>query len=81
MERLGSMVNPIDRKALVAAVDPNTGLPINPPPESELDMLVVQQANPDGTVTDGDKYRIVAPAGVLAQDGTTVVFWRLQVRK
>lgn len=87
IERMGMVSNPVDRKALVSALDPNTGLPLDPDP-SEKDVLVTFQMDDkgqeplldvNGNPMVDELLKIVAPP---ARVGTsrTVLFWRIQVR-
>jgi hypothetical protein len=86
IERMGGISNPVDRKALVSVLDPDTSLPLDPEP-SEKDVLVTFVVGQDGQpVLDmngnsmvDELLKIVAPP---ARVGTsrTVLFWRIQVR-
>lgn len=86
MERLGGMSNPVDRKALISAISPDTNLPLDPEP-SEKDVLVTIQLNDDGSPMLGaggipmedERLRIVAPPGRIGPSRMTL-YWKLQVR-
>ncbi len=77
-ERIGKMIDPVDRLALVSPFDPNTGLPLNPEPSSELDRLVTMK--PGTTNVEDETLRIVAPIGKLAP-GDVVAYFELRIRQ
>lgn len=68
-ERMGAVSNPLDKVAMVSALDPDTGLPLDPSP-SERDVLV------DGA---GKTYKIVAPPDDMGPD-VLPLYWELKVR-
>lgn len=76
-ERLGKLINPVDRKVLLSALAPDGSVLV--PPDQEQDVLVtfVQPYVAPGTV---DEFlRIVEPPGRLAP-ANIVVYWTLMVR-
>ena len=73
VERLGAVSNPLDRVALVSALDPDTGRMINPPP-TERDVLVAK--TPEGTTL---LFRIFAPPDRIGID-LVPLYWQLKVR-
>lgn len=77
MERVGKMINPVDRKALVSALAPD-GTELADP-DQELDRLVtfkVPLANPP---VEDKTLKIVQPPDRFAP-GNVVLYWELQVR-
>ena len=78
IERIGKMIDPVDRLALVSPFDPTTGLALDPDPSSELDRLVTMQ--PGTTNVEDETLRIVAPPGKLAP-GNIIDYWELRVRR
>jgi hypothetical protein len=72
MERLGANSNPLDRVALVSPLDPDTGLPLDPPP-SERDVLVASVEDREVLL------KIVAPPDSMGADIRTQ-YWRIKVR-
>ena len=77
-ERIGKMIDPVDRLALVSPFDPNTGLPLSPEPSSELDRLVTMK--PGTTDVVDETLKIVAPPGKLAP-GDVICYWELRIRQ
>lgn len=76
LERMGSVSNPADMKAIVSSLDPNTDVEVKPPP-SERDVLVV-------TRRDGSEMllKIVAPPAYIGpRSVVSQLYWRLQVRR
>jgi hypothetical protein len=61
-ERLGMGQNPVDRKVLISALTPDTGLPLNPEP-CEKDMLVTLVLSDDGSGSP-----VTSTAGVPQED-------------
>lgn len=86
IERVGSVSNPTDRKALVSMISPDTQQPLTPDP-SERDVFVALVLDEDGNpVLDGggapqvdQLMKIVAPPAPIGTNGTQL-YWRLQVR-
>lgn len=74
IERLGGVSNPVDRKAVMSALDPGTGQPLDPNP-SEKDILVTFKA--DNSIDE--MLKIVAPPTRIGPT-RIVLYWRLQVR-
>lgn len=70
LERMGKLINPIDRVALISTID------LTPPPHFGQDTLVTLIKDTD---IEDEVLKIVAPPGKLAPGGT-VVYWELQVR-
>jgi len=68
MERVGKMINPIDRKMLVSPLAPD-GTQLTPAPDHEVDVLV----------TATETLRLIEPAERLAPAGV-VLYWTLAVR-
>lgn len=86
MERLGGVSNPLDRIALVSALDPDTQLVLNPPP-SERDVLILDADSVPGLVEqfgvdEGDEvaFKIVAPPDSMGSSARTM-YWRIKVRR
>lgn len=86
MERLGSVSNPLDRVALISALDPDTLMQLNPPP-SERDQVVLDSDEVPGLVDqfgigDGDEvaFKIVAPPDSMGSSARTM-YWRIKVRR
>jgi hypothetical protein len=85
-ERLGMAQNPTDRKALISAIAPDTGLPLDPEP-SEKDTLITLVLDdqgapvltPGGAPTEDERLVIVAPPGRVGPSRQQL-YWRLQVR-
>src|SRR5216683_2302847 len=63
IERIGKMIDPVDRLALVSAVAPD-GSVLDPPPDREQDRLVTFV--PDSDQVEDEVLRISAPVGKLA---------------
>jgi hypothetical protein len=79
MERIGRLINPVDRKVALSALAPD-GSVLSPPPDQEVDRLVMLQV-PIGTPpVESQTLRIVQPPGEVAPDGSTVVYYDLVVR-
>lgn len=85
-ERLGRISNPADRKMLVSALDPFTGLAISDIDERE--MLVMLVINPDtglpfndpnGKPLEDERLRQVAPADRIGPNRREL-YWALAVR-
>ena len=86
MERMGQASNPADRKAVISALDPNSGLPLSPEP-SERDVLVTLVLDDNGVpVTNGsgipqtdELLKITAPPARVGPS-RNVLYWKLSVR-
>jgi hypothetical protein len=78
MERLGGVSNPVDRKALISVLSPETGQPVTPEP-SEKDVLVTLLIDDIGNTTEDELLKIVAPPGRVGPR-RKLLYWRLQVR-
>jgi hypothetical protein len=76
-ERVGKMIDPEDRKAMVSALVPDGSAVLSPAPDKESDSLVV--FNPDGT--EQPPYRITQRPGREEPTPGLVIFWSLQVRR
>jgi len=78
IERMGKLIDPIDRLALISALAPD-GTVLDPPPDREKDRLVtyVPGSNP---LQDDEVLHFSAPTGKL-NPGSVVVYWELKVRK
>lgn len=83
VERMGQMVNPLDRKALIASIDLDGNQILEPDPAK--DRLVTFKVDPttglaiQPLVVD-ENLTIVMTPGRIEMIGL-VVFWRLQVRR
>jgi hypothetical protein len=75
MERIGKMINPVDRKMVMSPLAPN-GKPLSPAPDQEEDWLVTFVP---GTATENEILRIIEPPERLAPGGV-VLYWTLAVR-
>jgi hypothetical protein len=75
MERVGKMINPVDRKMLMSPLAPD-GTQLNPPPDQEEDWLVTLVP---GTIIENEILRIIEPPERLAPGGV-VLYWTLAVR-
>jgi hypothetical protein len=78
MERVGKMINPIDRLALVSLLAPD-GTALTPPPDQELDRLVTFQMPLASPPVEAETLRIVQPPGKL-NPGNVTIYYELQVR-
>ena len=76
-EQQGASINPEARKARVSALAPDGLTVLDPPPDQELDVLIV--FNPDGT--EQPPYRTVAKPGREEPTPGFTLFWTLQVRR
>lgn len=79
MERLGKLINPVDQKATVSALAPD-GTLLDPPPDVEVDRLVLLQVPVTAPPVEIETLRIVEPPGKLCPDGSNVILWTLAVR-
>jgi hypothetical protein len=79
MERLGKLINPVDRKVALSALAPD-GSVLSPPPDQEVDRLVMLQVPLGTPPVESQTLRIVQPPGEVAPDGSTVVYYDLVVR-
>lgn len=79
IERLGRMIDPIDRVALVSALAPD-GSVVDPPPDRELDVLVTYVPGTEDDPQDDEVLRFTTPPGKL-NPGPLVVYWELKVRR
>jgi len=84
MERLGGISNPLDRTALVSALDPDTGIELSPPP-SERDVLVldadfVMGFHDQFGDIDQATFKIIAPPDSMGASAHTL-YWRIKVRR
>jgi len=87
IERLGSVSNPADMKALVSNLDPITGLEISPDP-SERDVMVQLKMdefdNPlldaNGNPVEWQLLKIVAPPAPIG-GSSKQLYWKLTVRR
>ena len=79
MERVGKLINPVDRKAIVSALAPD-GTELVPGPDHKVDRLVILKTPVASPPVEFETLKIVEPAGELAPDGSTVVYWSLSVR-
>jgi hypothetical protein len=84
-ERLGGVSNPLDKKVLVSAIDPNTQAPLARDP-SERDVIVTIELNDDGSpvIVNGNHvedelFKLYTPPG-LAGPSRKQLYWRLFVR-
>lgn len=77
IERMGKMIDPIDRLALVSAIERGTGNVLLAP-DREQDRIVTFVPGSDPLVED-ETLRMSAPPGKLAP-GNVVVYWELRVR-
>lgn len=75
-ERMGSMINPDDRKIRLSALTPDGITPLSPEPDQEHDRLIV--FNPDGS--EQAPYRMVVKPKRQEPVAGMVLFWTLQVR-
>ncbi len=75
IERLGKLLDPMDRRALVSAVDPDDGTDLLPPDSEQDRLIVTSPQEPFETQT----WRILAPVGKYAV-GPKVIVYDLQVR-
>jgi hypothetical protein len=86
MERLGKVSNPADRKMLVSALDPNTGLPLDPEVDQK-EMLVTLQLDDNGLPLldsggrplEDERMRQVAPPDRVGPSRKEL-YWALTVR-
>ena len=86
MERMGQASNPADRKAVISALDPSSGLPLSPEP-SERDVLVTLRLDQNGLPTMDAKgnmetdelLKITAPPARVGPS-RNVLYWKLSVR-
>ena len=86
LERLGGVSNPSDNKALVSAIDPQTGLQLAIEPH-ETEMLVtlkmsngVPVLDAAGNVQEEEHYKQFAPPTPIGPVRSTPLYWKLQVR-
>lgn len=84
MEKMGKLIDPVDRKAYISALTPD-GTVLDPPPDREFDRIItfVQGAPgspPPDPAIEHENLRIVTPPGKIAP-ADTVVMWELQVRR
>jgi hypothetical protein len=79
MERIGRLVNPVDRKVIISALAPD-GSVLSPPPDQEVDRLVMLKVPLGTPPVESQTLRIVQPPGEVAPDGSTVVYYDLVVR-
>jgi hypothetical protein len=85
-ERIGRIGNPTDRRMLISALAPDTGLPLDPEP-TEKDLLVTLILNDDGSPVlnstgkpeEDDHFRMYAPPG-HAGPSRKQLYWRFDVR-
>jgi hypothetical protein len=85
-ERLGRAGNPIDRRYLISAFAPDTGLLLDPEP-SEKDTLITfvldDDGNPlpdsSGNLQEDERLRLVAPPG-RAGPSRNQLYWRFETR-
>ena len=85
-ERMGRGQNPTDRKVLISALMPDTGLPLNPEP-SEKDVLITLVLNDDGgpvndpagNPQEDERLKLFMPAG-RAGPSRLELYWRFAVR-
>lgn len=78
IERVGKMIDPVDRLCLVSALAPD-GTLLSPEPSRELDQLLVYVKDSDPPVVD-EVWRMSAPPGKL-NPGNLVIYFELRVRK
>jgi hypothetical protein len=79
LERQGMVSNPMDRKAVVSAISPDTGGEVVPPP-SEKDVYVRLKFDDQGVPSEEYLLKIVAPPRPVESNGKTL-YWQLQVRR
>jgi hypothetical protein len=85
-ERMGMGQNPIDRRVLISALVPDTGLPLNPEP-AEKDMLVTlvltdnggPTTDASGALVEDEHLKLFAPPG-RAGPSRKQLYWRFDVR-
>jgi hypothetical protein len=78
MERVGKMINPIDRLAIMSALAPD-GTVLSPEPDQEVDRLVTFKVPLAKPPVEDEVLRIVQPPGKL-NPGNVVLYWELQIR-
>ncbi len=83
MERMGKMIDAMDRKALVYGTDLDGETVLEPDPDR--DRLITFKVDPFtglplSPFVDDESLKIVQRPGRIAMNGL-VVFWRLQVRR
>jgi hypothetical protein len=85
-ERLGKPANPMDRRMLISALAPDTGLLLDPEP-SEKDVLITLVTDDDGgpisdqngNPQEDERLRLFSPPG-HAGPSRNELFWRFDVR-
>jgi hypothetical protein len=83
MERMGKMIDALDRKALIGGIDLDGETVLEPDPDR--DRLITFKVDPVTGLTllpfvDDESLKIVQRSGRI-DPGGLVVFWRLQVRR
>jgi hypothetical protein len=78
IERVGKMIDPVDRLALVSAIERGSTNKLLLAPDREQDRLVTFVPGSDPLVED-ETLRMSAPPGKLAP-GNVIVYWELRVR-
>lgn len=76
-ERIGKLMNAVDRIFLVSVYDP-TGALLDPPPQYQRDVLITLVPETDPSEED-ETLKIMAPVGRLAP-AVIPVYYELQVR-
>jgi hypothetical protein len=89
IERMGSISNPSDLKAIVSAISPDTGLELDPIP-TEKDMVATLKFDDDGLpqldengepVTALSLKIVAPPTPIGTRSISRPLYWRLQVRR
>jgi hypothetical protein len=73
------MTDPVDRMAVLSALEPDGLTVLNPPPDREQDMLVTFLPGSNPPVED-EQLRMSGPPKVIGPSGF-VVCWELKVRR
>ena len=85
-ERLGKLSNPTDRRMLISALAPDTGLALDPEP-NEKDMLITLQLDDNGgpildaagNPQEDERLRLFSPPG-FAGPSRKQLYWRFDAR-
>lgn len=76
-ERLGKLINPVDRKVVMSPLAPDGSVLV--PPDQEQDVLVIFQQPLATPPVVSEFLRIVEPPGQLQPAGV-VIYWTLTAR-